>query len=225
MLNPLLSLFGRSPFAPLERHMEEVSTCVYLLKDLFDALDKKNYPLVEEIATKIGKQEHQADITKNDIRNHLPKRIFLPIERSSLLEILALQDSIADRVEDAAVLTTLKQLEILPAFREDFFIFLEKNIETFNIARKIVKELHELLETTFGGIEADKVRKMVDQVSFHEHETDVVQLKLLKGFMKCDDAMHFSSFYIWQRIFEALSSISNYSENLADRVRLTLELK
>lgn len=225
MLNPLINLFGRSPFAPLEKHMDEVSKCVYLLNDLFAALDKKNYQEVEEIAGKIAKLEHQADITKNDIRNHLPKRIFLPIERGSLLEILTIQDTIADRAEDASVLATLKQIEIYPSFRDIFFQFLKKNIETFDGARKIIKELHELLETTFGGVEADKVRKMVEHVSFHEHETDVIQLTLLKEFMKCGDNMHYSTFYIWQRIFEALSGISNYSENLADRVRMTLELK
>jgi hypothetical protein len=37
--------------------------------------------------------------------------------------------------------------------------------------------------------------------------------------------MTYATFYLWQRIFEAISGISNLSENLANRVRMTLEIK
>lgn len=224
-MNTLLNLFGRSPFSPLETHMEEVSRCVYLLRDLFDALENKDYKQLEKIAKKISKQEHQADLTKNDLRNHLPKRIFLPIARESLLYILTIQDSIADRAEDVAVLTTLKELEMVDAFRDEFKEFLDKNIETFEGAKKIVKELHELLETTFGGVEAEKVRQMVHKVALCEHETDVVQRKMLKALLNAENEMSYTTFYVWQRILEELGSIADLSENLAYQVRMTLELK
>ena len=224
-MNALLNLFGRSPFSPLETHMEEVSRCVYMLRDLFKALENKDYEQVEKIAKKISKQEHQADLTKNDLRNHLPKRIFLPIARESLLHILTIQDSIADRAEDVAVLTTLKELEVIPVFRAEFNEFLDKNIETFEGAKKIVKELHELLETTFGGVEAEKVRQMVHQVALKEHETDLVQRKMLKVLLNAEEQMSYTTFYVWQRILVELGSIADLSENLAYQVRMTLELK
>jgi uncharacterized protein len=224
-MHTLLNLFGRSPFAPLETHMDEVSICVYLLKDLFEALENKDYEQLETIAKKISKQEHQADLTKNDIRNHLPKRIFLPIDRENLLHILQIQDSIADRAEDVAVMTTLKHVELIDSFRTEFKDFLNKNIETFNGAKRIVKELHELLETTFGGMEAEKVRQMVHEVAYKEHETDLVQRRMLKALLNSEDQMSYTTFYVWQKILEKLGAISDLSENLAYQVRMTLELK
>lgn len=221
----ILNLFGKSPFAPLESHMEEVSNCVYMLNDLFDALKHKEYNRMEETAKRISKQEHQADLTKNDIRNHLPKSLFLPVDRSQLLRILSLQDSIADRAEDVAVLVTLKPIEIPPSLEEPFFTFLNKNIETFNGARKIIRELHELLESSFGGVEAEKVRKMVHEVAKLEHETDLSQKELLKVSLDAENEMSYATFYLWQRICEELGSISDLSENLAYSVRMTLELK
>lgn len=221
----ILNLFGRSPFAPLESHMEEVTQCVHMLNALFEALENKNYQKVEEIAKKISEVEHSADLTKNDIRNHLPKKLFLPMDRGNLLEILSLQDSIADRAEDIAILATLKEIEMLSSFREEFYEFLNKNIETFNGARRIIKELHELLESSFGGIEAQKVRTMVNEVAAKEHETDVVQRKLLKKLLHLENEMSYTTFYLWQKIFEELASISNLSEKLAYRIRTTLELK
>lgn len=225
MLNTILNLFGRSPFAPLQSHMQKVVGCVHMLPSLFDALQNKDYDSVQKIAEKISELEHLADITKNDIRNHLPKSLFLPIDRGNLLEMLSLQDSIADAVEDVAVLVTLKPLVLPGIFHDDFHGFLQKNIEAFDAAYAIIKEIHELLETSFGGIEAQKVGAMVDDVAFKEHEVDLIQRKLLKGLYQAENEMTYSTFDLWQRIFEALASISNLSENLANRVRMTLELK
>lgn len=225
MLNTILNLFGRSPFAPLQSHMDKVADCVHMLPELFRALEKKDYSTVQQIAERISHVEHQADIVKNDIRNHLPKSLFLPIDRSNLLDILAIQDSIADAAEDISVLVTLKPIMLLESFSADFHAFLVKNIEAFNAAQAIIKEIHELLETSFGGIEAQKVRDMVEDVAFKEHEADVIQRKLLRNLFQAENEMTYSTFDLWQRIFETLASVSNLSENLANRVRMTLEIK
>lgn len=221
----ILNLFGRSPFTPLRSHMEKVSQCVSKLVDLFEAIEKQEFKNVESLAAQISELEHEADLTKNDIRNHLPKTLFLAIDRSNLLEILAIQDSIADKAEDIAVLTTLKPL-ILPENLKPYFNpFLNKNLECFQGARAIVEELHELLESSFGGIEATKVKSMVDDVAFKEHEADILQRKLLKSLFASDQEMSYSSFHLWQKVFESIAAISNQSEKLAYRVRMNLDLK
>lgn len=224
-MRTFLNLFGRSPFTPLRSHMQNVADCVHLLPELFQALDAKDYRRVEQIASMISIHEHQADITKNDLRNHLPHSLFLPIDRSNLLEILALQDSIADRSEDIAVLVTLKPLVIFDTFKQEFKLFLDKNIETFDEVQNIIKELHELLESSFGGLEADRVKAMVETVAFKEHEADILQRQLLKNFFAHEDPLTFVTFHLWQRIFESIASISDLSQNLANHVRMTLEIK
>lgn len=221
----ILSLFGRSPFAPLQSHMENVAKCVYCLPDLIMALKNKDYALLAQISERISNFEHDADLIKNDIRNHLSKSLILPIPRDSLLEILSNQDRIADRAEDVAVLAVLNPLELLANFEEEFISFLNKNIETFNEAKRIVNELHELVESSFGGMEAAKVRAMVDEVAFREHEADLMQRQLLKKLFCAENQLNFVSFYQWQKLIENISAISNLSENLAYRIRMTLELK
>lgn len=221
----ILSLFGRSPFAPLQSHMESVSLCVHRLPELFDALERKDYARLGELAEEISRLEHDADLIKNDIRNHLPKSLFLPIDRGHLLEILSLQDSIADKAEDIAVILSLKPLELLQAFKEEFRQFLNKNIEAFDEAKLINKELHELVESSFGGIEAEKVRAMVDEVAFHEHEADLIQRQLLKSFFNAEQQLNFITFHQWEKVFESVAAISNLSETLAFRIRMTLDLK
>lgn len=225
MLRTILGIFGHSPFASLQSHMEIVDKCVQMLPALFEAMKNRDYTNMENIAEKVSEQEHHADLTKYHIRNNLPKNIYLPMERQHLLDILSLQDDIADKAQDIGVLANLKVLEIHPNFQEDFNDFLAKNIEAFEGVHQIINEMHELLETSFGGLEAEKVRNMVDHVAYKEHEVDLIQRKLLKKLYQSDQEMTYSSFYLWQKIFEEVGAISNLSQKLANRVRLTLELK
>ena len=224
MLN-ILNLFGRSPFAPLQGHMEKVADCVHELAPLFAALQGKKYEEVEKIAEYISELEHAADLTKNHIRNYLPGSLFLSIDRGNFLKMLLTQDSIADKVEDVAVLLTLRHLEFHSAFEAPFFLFLQKNIESFEDVRKIIAELHDLLESSFGGIEAEKVKTMVENVAFKEHEADVLQRQLLKSFFTVENQMSYAVFSHWMRVFETLGAVSNLSEELANCVRMTLDIK
>jgi predicted phosphate transport protein (TIGR00153 family) len=218
-------LFGRSPFAPLRTHMSKVGICVHEIVPLFQALQKQDYALVESIASKISKLEHDADVTKNDIRNHLPTGLFLPIARASLLEILSLQDNLADRAEDTAILLTFRPIVIDPVFENEFHAFLKKNLETFDGVSLIIHEMEDLLESSFGGPEAEKVKRMAEKVAFLEHEADILQRKLVKILFSKGDTMSPPIFYLWMKVIQELAMISDESEKLANRVRMTLEVK
>lgn len=221
----LANIFGKSPFALLQTHMEKVHQCVEKLPTLFQILWKKEYEELTQLANTISKLEHESDLTKNDIRNHLPTSLFMPIERSSLLEILSLQDSIADKVEDIAVLLTFRKLPPYEPIHDLFQAFLDKNLETFREVHKIILEIDQLVEFSFGGVEAQKVSKMVELVAFKEHETDLLQRKILKSIFTSEQELPHTCFYLWQNIIKEVGNISNLSEKLANRIRMTLEIK
>jgi len=219
------NLFAKSPFAPLQSHMEKVAACVNKIEDLFKAYYDKDHEKVEEISRELSQLEHAADLTKNEIRNNLPKGLFLAVNRGDLLEIISLQDTLADRAEDIGVLMTLKELQPLKGLRKDLMAFLEKNLEAVRHAHKIIREIDELLETSFGGKEAEKVRTMVEEVAFMEHEADFLQRTLLKKLYNMDDPLPYTSFTLWINILQAIASLSNNSEKLANRVRMLLDIK
>lgn len=220
----ILQLFGRSPFAPLQGHMEKVYETVHKLPLLFKSLEQ-NEKNLETIAAEISTIEHAADIIKNDIRNHLPSSLFLSIDRATFLQMLHFQDCIADSAEDIAVLLTLRPMILLDLFKADYLQFLQKNIECFDAAHRIIKEVHELLESSFGGAEAEKVKTMCDRVIFLEHEADIIQKKALKSLYSAESILSYGLFFQWQKVFEATGSIANLSEKLANCIRMTLVIK
>jgi uncharacterized protein len=218
-------LFGRSPFVPLQAHMEKVAACVEMVPTVLDAFQRGDAGQVEAIAAEISKLEHQADLVKNDIRNNLPKGLFMPVDRANILEILSIQDTLADRAENIGVLLTLKQARQPDELKEKLKSFLDKNMEAFNQARRVIGELDELLETGFGGAEAERVKRLVEKVALTEHEADLIQRDLLKALYVHEEELSHGDFNLWMRLVRELASLSNQSERLANRVRMTLEPK
>lgn len=224
MLN-IARLFGKSPFAPLQSHMKKVSICIERLSDIFNALSKTDMDKIEKLATDLSRMEHEADLTKNDIRNHLPKSLFLPIDRAHFLEILSVQDSIADKAEDVGILLTLRPLEDFRDFYADLIAFFRKCEIVFLDAKQIIEEIDELLESSFGGLEAEKVKSMVEQTAYKEEEADKMQKLLMKQLFTYGDKLSVPVFHLWMRLIEEVGEIAHLSERLANRIRMILELK
>lgn len=218
-------LFGKSPFAPLQTHMKRVANCIEKLTDIFAVLPKKDLEKIEKLAKDLSELEHEADLTKNDIRNHLPKSLFLPIDRSYFLEILSIQDHIADKAEEIGILLSFKTLDLQDGLKEGLDDLYKKSTETFWQAKKIIEELDELLESSFGGIGAEKVKSMVEHIAYLEHEVSQMQRKLLRQLLTQDSSLPPSTFYMWEHLIKGLGSMAELSEGLANRIRMILELK
>jgi hypothetical protein len=223
-MRTIAKLFGKSPFSPLQIHMDRVSECILLLEKLLDALTKQEFEKVKKLSKEISNKEHIADLTRNDLRNNLSKNLFMPIDKASFLEILNLQDSFANKAEDIAILATLKNLKHLNEL-DNFESFYKKNIETFKKAHLIIKEFDSLLESSFGGLEARKVKDMIEELSLMEHELDILGYDILKKLYTLTDKISYSSFHLLNTLLKAISQISNIAEKLGNKIRTILEIK
>ncbi|WP_432798905.1 TIGR00153 family protein [Poriferisphaera sp. WC338] len=224
-MRTIAKLFGRSPFVPMQTHMEKVAECVARVIPITEAFLSGDMDTVEKLAKEISKLEHVADETKHDIQNGLRKGMFLAVDRGKLLQIISLQDGIADKTENFATLLTIKALKCPDGLKPNLIAFRDKNLEAFNAAHEIVKRLDELLESSFGGAEAQQVAQMVHHVAVLEHEADLIQRDLLKGIFAHEQEYTHGEFYLWLRLFRQIGEIANLSETLANRIRSTLELK
>ena len=224
-VNAMARLFGRSPFVPLQLHLDKVADCVEAVFALLERIREGDDSNVDETAREISKLEHKADLVKNDIRNSLPRGLFLAIDRSQLLEILGLQDSIADKAEDIGILMSLRSAKMLDSLVEPFGEYIKGNKDAFHKARDVMRELDALIESGFGGVEATRVVEMVDAVAEAEHNCDIMQRKLMKQVLDHEDELSVGNFFVWQRLLHEIAGISNYSEKLANRIRMLLTLK
>ncbi len=221
----IAKLFGKSPFAPLQAHMEKVAVCIGKLSECFDHLENISQAELEQASHIISKLEHEADLSKNDIRNHLPNSLFLPMDRSHFLEILSTQDKIADQAENLATFLTLIPLSKIGTLVQDLQKLFHKSKDVFNSARQIIQEIDELLESSFGGLEAEKVKSMVEHTATKEEEVTHLQKTLLRKLFTEGSHLNAASFQHWYTLINEIGLIAQYSERLANRIRMVLELK
>ncbi len=222
-MRSILKVFGRSPFVPMQMHMEKVASCVKRIPDIMDAYRHADSDKVHSLSKKISDLEYEADVIKHDIQDNMPRGLFMPIDRANLLRILSIQDSIANRAENIAVLLTFKQAKSFPEFDVAFDNFLCRCIETFDLAKSVIDQLDELLESGFGGVEANTVRTLIDQVARKEYDSDLCQRELLRILLANEDNISYGDFFLWTRIIRQVGSIADRSDNLTATLRMTLE--
>ncbi len=177
-MNPFANIFAASPFAPLQKHMHHVADCVEKLSGFIDAATAGDWKTAEKVQGEISALENQADDIKKQLRINLPNSLFLPVPRTDLLELISVQDKIANKAKDIAGLILGRELSFPEEIREDFKQYLARSIDTVKQAHVAIDELDELLETGFKGREVSLVEKMLTKLDELEHETDDLQIVL-----------------------------------------------
>ncbi|MFQ5700325.1 MAG: TIGR00153 family protein [Acidobacteriota bacterium] len=219
----ILPIFGRSPFKPFQAHMETVHETLVLLRPFFTAFLAGDQEKTTELRKQIMKLEHEADLVKNDIRDHLPKSYFMPVDRRDLLALLHQQDQLADLCEDMAIVVSLREpLPFPEEMQSGLLDLVDQVVATCDTAGKIIVELDRLFESSFGGPEAQQVFTLIKQVSEQEYEVDKTIYALAKELFRREEEIGGMPLVLWQKILELLGGLANASESIGDQLRLMI---
>ncbi|MDH5778051.1 MAG: TIGR00153 family protein, partial [Gammaproteobacteria bacterium] len=123
------SLFGSSPIRPLQQHMESVQACIAELIPFFKAALKEDWTKAKKIQKNISKLERDADKLKRNLRLQMPKSLFMPVSRVDLLEVLRMQDNIANKAKDIAGLITGRSMTFPEKISEKMLEFVARCID------------------------------------------------------------------------------------------------
>ncbi len=220
--NPLAYLFGRNPFKSLQEHMRVVLRCVEDVPGLFEALTADDRASVQQIKERIFATEGEADTLKNQLREHLPRGLFLPVDRRDLLEVLDMQDSMADVAQDIAGLLVERRMTVPPSIAEALLPFVRRCVDVCRHSATIIEELDELLEMGFGGKEAGRVEEMVGQLNLMEDETDELGMALARRLFQHEDEMKPVSVMFWYQLIAWIGDLADYAEKVGNRLRLLI---
>ncbi len=222
VLPSIASLLGHSPFKALQEHMRVVVACAEEVPPLFEALCQGDQAQVEVIQKRIFEKEDQADKLKNELRAHLPKSLFMPVDRRDLLEVLNMQDSIADTAQDIAGLLVERPMEIPAPMGEPLLKLVSRCVDACEQSHKVIEELDELLEMGFGGKERTTVMDMVSELNRIEDETDEMGMALSRILFQHEDEMKPVSVMFWYQLIEWIGDLADYAEKVGDRLRLLI---
>ena len=141
------SIFGNSPVTPLQKHIDSVVACVEMLPPYFDAMFAGDWDEAAGIQGQIAQLENVSDAIKNELRMNLPTSLFMPIDRRDVLDVLDLQDLIANKTKDIAGLILGRKMAIPAPLKGSYMNFLTRCIDATRQAQVAINELDELVVT------------------------------------------------------------------------------
>lgn len=222
MVSTFANIFGKSPVMPLEKHANIAYKAAKSLIEFFEAVIADDWDKATQMRATITDLEHEADDLKKEIRIHLPKSLFMPVPREDLLELLLVQDKMANRAKDISGLVLGRRLRIPAEVATEFLEFLKRNIDAARQARKSVRELDELFTSGFRGAEAALVESLIDELEAIETDTDDRQAALRASLYKVEKNLNPVDTIFMYQVIEMIGDIADMAERVGRRLELLL---
>lgn len=220
--NPLGNLFGRSPIGPIQEHMQIAEEAAQFLPQLIQASADDDWDRAASIHAEIVSAEREADKLKRSVRRHLPKSLFLPVPRSDLLELVALQDAVANTAKDIGVLMIGRKMRFPEKIEKHVIEFTATCVATVNQALLAIQELDELLEVGFTGREVKRVEAMLKELDKLEGRTDKQAVNLRGRLFKLEADLPPVDVMFYYRVLALLSGIADAAERVGDRLQIVM---
>ncbi len=222
MMQNLLNLFAKSPLKPLYEHITKVHECSCLLPEFFECVFNDNWEGAQELQQKISAVEKEADIIKRQIRINLPNSLFMPVDRSDLLELLTQQDKIANKAKDIAGLMLGRHLHIPKDVEMEFMHYIKRCLDATGLATKVINELEDLLESGFRGKERRIVESMVKDLDVIEDDTDKIQISLRHQLYLRESELNPIDAMFLYRILDKIGDLADQAERVGSRLELMI---
>ncbi len=201
--------------------MHVAVSCAKEVLPFLKAMSAGDREAMKSHRAEIVRLEHQADEIKNELRAHLPKRLFMAIERRDMLEILNHQDSIADVAQDIAELADMRGMVAPPSLGVAIVSLCEASITACEKAEEVICELDELVETGFGPRESARVENMITELGTMESETDRLAEAAQRALFAMEDELGVST-YFWYKLIGWLGNLADHAEKVGNRLRLLI---
>jgi predicted phosphate transport protein (TIGR00153 family) len=209
----------KSPFNQLFEHMCMVKKCINLLGDGLINYYSGDFKDFSDIAKKVSELEHEADLIKSNIRNHLPSFVFIPVDKGKFMWALREQDAILDHAENLAHMLDMRHTKIPKELQKNFIDHLKLVIKTVNAMEDAVKNICDLVETGFVKRERQQTKEFIYKVHELEYKADMKKYEMTKGIYKFEKKLSPMDVYHLLKIADWVDDIADHAENVADWIR------
>ena len=211
------SLFYESPFKKLKDHADKVKECAWMFKRAVECYVEQDCEEFDKLTEDVAKLESQADWLKRNLRNHLPRGLFMPVDKFVLLDCLREQDHVLDNVEEALYWLSFKPEGGIPeGLVGDFLHLVDAVIPA-------IEKLPDMSEQAIAYFKSsteenrDKLKSIIGDIHQAEKEADHLELELKKqAFAVLKDPVDIFHFV---RLVEIIANIADDAQNTSDRMR------
>jgi predicted phosphate transport protein (TIGR00153 family) len=146
----------------------------------------------------------------------------MPVPRRDLLEVLTMQDTIANRAKDIAGLVLSRKMIFPDTMGEKLLEFTNRCVDASAQAKRAIHELDELVETGFRGVEVTVVENMIRDLDKIEGDTDKKQKQLKKYLFKREADLPPVDVMFMYKVIEWVGNLADRAQKVGSRLQLLL---
>jgi predicted phosphate transport protein (TIGR00153 family) len=218
---PILQTLRKSPFEGLQEHFKIIKAGIRIWEKAVQAYVKGDHKNFIKYTKMVDQYEEKADYVKGNIRNHLPKFIFLPIDKGDFLMLLKELDGILDSAKDVVVLMEMRKTKIPKNLQKDMMAVINKALEPVETLERVMEMLKTILESSFGGKPREDIKEEIHKIHRLEHESDLIEKKISKELFNAENMDPIAIIHLL-KIVDRIGHIPDHVENAGDRIRAML---
>jgi hypothetical protein len=199
-----------------------VNECCSHLIPFFKAVAEGNWKEANALRETISRLERDADQLKRDIRIKLPRGLFMPVDRTDMLDLLTQQDKLANLAKDIAGRMIGREFCTPASMQADMLTYVARCLDAAKQAQHVIEELDELLETGFKGREISIVADMINELDAIEDDTDNMQIALRQKLMAVEDDYNTIDVIFFYKVIEWVGGIADQAQRVGARLELML---
>jgi len=196
-------LCDRAPLDGLLEHYDKIHQCAGLIQEAMECyVAGGTCQDFMELAAQVDAIENEADAIKRRIRNHLPRRLFMPVDKTLFLNYTNAQDNILDSAQEAMHWLAMRRVAISERFQKPI-------VDLIDEVNVITDLLGPALKATIGLIylqhtDRDGVKERFRAVRAKRH-----------GVFRSKNAL-VSAIYNTERDFKDIYQLIHFIERLED---------
>jgi len=213
----LSKLFRESPFDKLMEHANVVQSGAEIFGRAIHCYLASECEDFEQLHIQVTTLESDADRIKQNIRAHLPKGIFLPMDKFQFLWYLREQDKVMDAMQDALHWLSYRTTVVPEAMVDDLNLMVEKAIKIVDQVPVLVNGAINYFRN-YSQKDRETVKQIIHALRQQEAESDRIERKLKSDIFSMT-VLDPSATYHLIRLVEFIGEISDHTENAGDMMR------
>ena len=213
-------LISKSPFGPIQVHMEKSKECAEELLVFLNAAIDKDWSKANTSRKKIIELEKNADELKAETRDLLPKGMFLFVPRGDLLDLIGLADEIPNTIKDISGLVYGRQIVIPSQISASFKEFASEAVEIVSTAALAVDQLSEVSRLAFGSRASDALEKIISNLDSLEAESDKSEVKVRRQLFDIEKDLPPVDVMFLYDVINKIGELADRAEQVGHRLTL-----
>jgi predicted phosphate transport protein (TIGR00153 family) len=212
----------KSPMVTLQEHMQVAAETVETLALFIEAAQDDDWERAGTLQARIVDLDDRADALKQRLRRELPKRVWMPVARSDLLNLIAAQDKLAGHSKDIAGLMLGREMRFPSKLSKGVGGFVGLSVEAAVGARQAVEGTYTLFRSGFAERHAQEVERSVSEVERIERRSDRRQAKLRARMYKLERGLPPVEAVFLYQVLVWIGAIADRAEGVTHRLLLII---